>query len=287
MQKANRPRTLVAALTEGEVMKLITKRTLLTERDVDTIVTESEIGLRPDGTILYILHKNVIPFDVCEAALPVALRAAKSPIIGGSRAIAAGAFTERTRRKDGTLSNRFGVPSMPHLKGAKAGLIGYYANSHCRETAFTAASWKQFNAFLPLTRAADAVFRHYLPTRHAAQAAAARLLDRRFVIPGSTFTTATVNKNFQTAVHTDRGDLRSGFGVLTCLAAGNFRGGQFVFPRYRVAIDFGTQDVLLADVHEPHGNLPIKGRGEFARLSIVLYFRELMLKKCPLKRIKK
>jgi hypothetical protein len=47
-----------------------------------------------------------------------------------------------------------------------------------------------------------------------------------------------------------------------------------VFPQYRVAVDLGTRDVLLADVHEWHGNTPLVGAGgEYERVSCVFYYR--------------
>jgi hypothetical protein len=68
--------------------------------------------------------------------------------------------------------------------------------------------------------------------------------------------------------------LREGFGVLTVLHAGTYTGGHLVFPKYRVAVDLRTGGVLLADVHEAHGNTPLIGTpGSFVRLSLVCYYR--------------
>jgi hypothetical protein len=38
---------------------------LLVEMDVDRLVTDSEIGMRLDRTILYVLHKDAISSDPC------------------------------------------------------------------------------------------------------------------------------------------------------------------------------------------------------------------------------
>ncbi|MFO0926381.1 MAG: hypothetical protein U0736_04990 [Gemmataceae bacterium] len=97
------------------------------------------------------------------------------------------------------------------------------------------------------------------------------------VIEDTAFTTVTVNQTWQTAVHTDKGDLPEGFGVITMLRRGDYRGGYLVFPKYRVAVDLGDRDVLLADVHESHGNTAITHRSDDAeRISCVLYFRRHM-----------
>lgn len=78
-----------------------------------------------------------------------------------------------------------------------------------------------------------------------------------WLIAGTAFTAVTVNRDFRTAVHKDRGDLRAGFGVLTALRAGTFSGCHLVFPAYRVAVDLRTRGVLLCNVHEWHGNSPL------------------------------
>jgi hypothetical protein len=100
-----------------------------------------------------------------------------------------------------------------------------------------------------------------------------------WVVPGTAFTTITVNMNFRTAVHKDAGDLKQGFGVLSVLEAGDYSGCYLVFPQYRVAVDMRSADVLLCDVHEWHGNTPLVGKkGKYQRISVVLYYREKMFK---------
>jgi len=69
---------------------------------------------------------------------------------------------------------------------------------------------------------------------------------------------------------------------MCCL--GDFAGCHLVFPRYRVAVNYQEGDVLLANVHEVHGNtpllnpdgsVPILGR-EPERLVCVFYYQEKM-----------
>jgi hypothetical protein len=280
MKHTHTVRRLVAAMTESEAIGLKKKR--LTMADIDHIVTESETGVDENGNVVYILVKNVIPYEYCKAAYDVAVKAAKQPIAGGSRADAAGAGMELRKRKDGTTSNRFAVPHIPELEGARTVNLGFYNDPACRKTAFTARDWEGFLECLPLTRCVDSVFSEFHPDRYAAQAEAAKRVDPQYVIDKTAFTGVVVNENFPTAVHTDANDLKSGFGALTLLTAGKFAGGQLAFPRYRIAVEFGMGDVLLANVHEPHGNLPIVGvKGEYVRLALIFFFREGMLTACP------
>ena len=95
------------------------------------------------------------------------------------------------------------------------------------------------------------------------------------------FSTITVNLNFATATHKDVGDLAEGFGVMTCFRSGDYSDGSLVFLKYGLAVNVGTGDVLLADVHQWHGNLPILGeKGAYQRLSCVMYYRS-RLPLCP------
>ena len=102
----------------------------------------------------------------------------------------------------------------------------------------------------------------------------------KYKIPGTAFTTITTNLNLQTAVHTDKGDFREGFGNLVVLEKGSYRGGYTGFPQYGVAVDVRSGDFLAMDVHQLHGNEPIDGDEGSERLSIVSYMREGIVRKC-------
>lgn len=164
----------------------------------------------------------------------------------------------------------------------RSGVIGYFDRQtrfpFCRQTVFNLDNPELFAATLPLIRAVDAVFAAVAPERYAVQRALAAKTSPDFAIHGTAFTTVTVNRNWQTAVHKDAGDLPAGFGVMTALAAGSYDGGYLVFPRYRIAVDMRTCDVLCADVHQWHGNTPLVGvPGRFERISCVYYYRRNMI----------
>ena len=97
-----------------------------------------------------------------------------------------------------------------------------------------------------------------------------------FKIGNSAFTTITTNINFRTTVHRDKGDDEEGFGNLVVFEKqGKYTGGETCFPQYGIGVDVREGDFLLMDVHEPHGNLPIKKITKDAeRMSIVCYLRK-------------
>ena len=98
----------------------------------------------------------------------------------------------------------------------------------------------------------------------------------QFRIGNTAFTTVTTNINFRTTVHSDKGDDEEGFGNLVVFEKqGKYTGGETCFPQYGIGVDVREGDFLLMDVHEPHGNLPIKKLTKDAeRMSIVCYLRK-------------
>lgn len=179
-------------------------------------------------------------------------------------------------KKDGTLDS-----TNRSMKPVLSGMIGYSDRSarwpYCRLNAFNLEEREKFQSALPLIQFISERFRAECPGRWAAQMAKVRETSPDFVIHKTAFTTVTVNKNWQTAVHKDKGDLRAGFGVMTAMCAGKFDGCYLTFPKFRVAVNLRSQDLILADVHEFHGNTPFIGvEGAYERISLVLYFRARM-----------
>ena len=262
-----------------------------TSYDPDLLITSDRVVMKPDGSgPLLILKTNCLPFDYCGTAFPLLFEMAKDEVADGNRGTAAGVKMKLETLADGSIGKRNQVSKFhelspedkERLRGAYNGVAGSLDRSpefpYCRETEY-GPSHDQIRPCLPFFQKIDEVFRTYASERWAAQMERVKITPPNYILDGTSFTTATINRNFQTAVHKDNGDLEAGFGVITCLTAGHFTGGLLVFPKYRVAVRFGTQDALLCDVHEWHANTPIVGvEGEYERLSCVLYFRENMAK---------
>jgi hypothetical protein len=142
-----------------------------------------------------------------------------------------------------------------------------------RETRFNMDYPEKFKKLTPLIKEIDQYYKQYTPEQYKHQRKKADQIP--FKIAGTAFTTITTNVNFQTTVHTDRGDDTDGFGNLVVIEDGKYTGGETCFPQYGIGIDVRTGDVLYMDVHQPHGNLPIILQNKDAkRLSIVCYLRK-------------
>lgn len=182
----------------------------------------------------------------------------------------------RPVKLDGTVSKTNYAKLVPSF------VAGYVDASprfpYCRQTAYTNRYPERLVALLPLLVEVSHLFQSVLPTRYVAQQAMITKAPRDFVIPGTVFTTLTINRNFQTALHQDAGDLKAGFGVMLCWRFGAYTGGYYVMPQFRVAVDLYAGDVLFSDVHEWHGNTALEGSVlAYERISIVCYMREKMV----------
>lgn len=228
--------------------------------------------LKPDGSTLLHYVPNVI-----DPKMVASTRAIwrESALLTDNRGMAAGGRV-LTRNKNGTMGKR------SRTAPVHSGVIGHYdvtaTNPYCRLTAWTAAHVAKFRRLHPFIRAVDAVFKRSLPERWEAQMEFVRRTRPEWVIPGTSFTTVTVNKDFRTALHQDKGDLPQGFGVLTAIRSGIYTGGETCFPKYGVGCDMATGCVMLADVHEWHHNtaMTCKPGAIFERISLVFYYRSKM-----------
>jgi hypothetical protein len=189
-------------------------------------------------------------------------------------------------------SNQKSVYKNPNIR---SNIIGYYdklsPSQKCkfrklgldlpkitvRESRFTQQYPIQYQQTLPLLTEIDTLYKQLVPDHYQKQKKKA--METPFRIGETSFTTATLNVNFQTMVHKDFGDDVDGFGNVAVIENGPYRGGETCFPEYGIGVNVRTGDILFMDVHEPHGNLPIQlETPESKRLSIVCYLRKSIWK---------
>ena len=195
-------------------------------------------------------------------------------------------------KKDGTLSNS------PKSKNVNSSIIGYADRypriPYCRTTLYTGADVERWEKCMTYINKTDEFFKELLPNRYAAQKRVAETIDPQLRIGDTAFTTVTINNNFRTACHRDAGDLKEGFGNLSCTGKGEWDGGYTILPEYRVGVKLNPGDVLIMDVHQIHGNTAIREKNtgreakfignkknedfavDFERVSLVCYLRENM-----------
>lgn len=251
---------------------------------LETVLEDGDRVYKPDGSPLAILRRRTVSVTAAEQgyAFLHSLRSHRSM----NRGDYTGMPREKVRRTDGKHTNS---PRLPYDQAPASVIVGYFDRNprhpFCRQTQLTSADPDGWGTLQPLIREVSDAFREALPGRYAAQEEAARATHPAYVIPGTPFTTLTVNNTVAAAYHYDKGDYKAGFGVIVVLRRGQYTGGELVVPAFRVGADLHDRDMLLFDVHELHGNLPIVGegpkmlpeKGGHERISIVFYFRNRMV----------
>jgi hypothetical protein len=240
--------------------------------DYNVLVQEEAIIYKEDGSVLLRLVKDAVDPMACDAAYRH-LKHVNGAL--SARASVLGTKLKPRILRDGSEGKTLVVPkeivSRARNLGARADFLGYKEAEpryqFCRQTAWTRKNPEVLRATMPLIRAADCIFRIEFPIQWESQHNYVSLAPD-YRIGETAFSTLTVNRNLPTTYHRDEGDYRQGFGVM--LALGDFTGGYLCFPEYDVAVDYRPGDIILADVHSIHGNLPIQGD----RVACVLYARE-------------
>ncbi len=173
-----------------------------------------------------------------------------------------------------------------YAKSVNSGIAGWFDRypriPYGRATSYTEKNPEKFALAYPFLQSLNRGFKELIPGRWKAQKEAADSIDSRYLVPGTVFTTITVNKTFRTAAHYDAGDLNAGLSNLLVVGTGNYTGGYLIFPEYRVAVNVRPGDLLLVNNHEVmHGNTPIvldnPNDPTCERISLVCYFRENMV----------
>lgn len=153
-----------------------------------------------------------------------------------------------------------------------------------RATGYTRDHFDKFKLSYPyLQHLADA-FKEFIPEQYEAQMNLVKRLDPRFYVPGTPFTTITVNHNFRTSAHLDAANAEVGFSNV-CSFSNNdcYEGCELILPEWRVAVNSRPRDLFLVDNQGiVHGNGPLRCYADKngvmgERVSIVAYFRQDML----------
>lgn len=258
-------------MTDQEAEKL--KGSFLSENSITRLITDDADGYDMNGNLLFRFRKNRIPFDLLQSGY-LAFRDSIEKTEG--RGMAAGKPFKR-ERKDGTISN---TTVSNFVDSGNVGFMDPSAMVHyCRKTAFAREHFEQFKQGIPFVKKVDQLYEELCPEHYAKQKAIARGTNRNYVIDNTSFTTVTVNRNFQTAVHKDAGDFPQGFGNLIVYREGSYKGAYFCMPEFGIGIDMQNCDVLFADVHRWHGNTPfVEPSEDYLRVAFVMYYREYMYK---------
>jgi hypothetical protein len=232
----------------------------------DRIIDQDAYIITGQGLLARLLP-GVLPTKAMSLALPV-MRSVTKLVQNRGEAMGRGSLMPRILKTGPFAGMLSGTNEIPHSVSELAGFsdqLGYLdgkpwqvkRNTHvCRPTSWTRDCPEDLDAMMPIVEEIDKAFRDELPSYYATQLA---IIQRSgsFHLGNTAFSTINCNRNWQTAYHKDKGDLRDGWAALFTI--GNYQGGALCFPRYRVAFNMRPGDVLICDPHQVHGNLPFTG----------------------------
>jgi Oxygenase domain of the 2OGFeDO superfamily len=231
---------------------------------VEQIVNETATIVSPEGQIIVVLLKDVIPRQLHRLAYKLWERVDGLP---SNRISAVGTVSlPRSINKDGIPSRRSGVNEsvLQHVKG-RQGILGY-AKLDAHRTTLTKRNPKMITEAKPLIRLINSLYRSTMPEAYRKQRAFwKRSQGDRQLLRHTAFSTIYIAKNFRTAYHKDSGNMP---GMMTAIMpAGKFTGGELVFPRWRLAVAYKPGDLCFFDPQQLHGNLAFTGK----RISAAMY----------------
>ena len=246
--------------------------TLIKPDHIKTIIDYDADVYTDDGKLLLRFRKKALDDKHVDAFYDNIIKFAKNS--SGLRGKTSGSKSETSYSDKKVMSNIFGYfdrwsPAQKVIF-KKRGKTPSIAVRQCR---FNMDYPEEYKKAIPLIKDVDDLYAKLTPEQYKLQRRKAN--QTYFKIPGTSFTKVTTNVNFQTSIHTDKGDDEEGFGNLAVIERGNYTGGETCFPQYGVGVDVRNGDILFMDVHQPHANLPMKMKDkETVRLSIVCYLRK-------------
>jgi hypothetical protein len=257
--------------TDDKLSKVLNRK--LNRNDIQIIIDNDADVYNEEGKLLIRFRKNKLNKNNIEDFYDNVIKFATLPTT--NRGSASGSKNKNVRDNPKIMTNIIGYfdKLSPIQKFAFKNKGIKLPKLTVRETRFLIDYPEKFQKLLPLIKEIDKFYEEYIPENYGKQKKKAT--QTPFRIANTAFTTITTNVNYQTTVHTDKGDDAEGFGNLVVIERGKYKGGETCLPQYGIGINVRTGDVLYMDVHEAHGNLPIELETKDAkRLSIVCYLRK-------------
>lgn len=178
----------------------------------------------------------------------------------------------------------------------RSGCAGYFdkrGSLPCRMVSWSAKNSVKHNELIPLCNVIAETHKLVDIESYTKQKERAEL-SPSYIFGNTIYSTLTLNYDFRTASHRDKGDFKSGLSTLTILEdiPNNYEGLYLGLPEYKIAFDIRDGDILFFDTHQIHCNTEYKVLSDklginnivdedgvsdkyFAgRISIVAYLRE-------------
>ena len=238
---------------------------------IDFIIRDDADVYTDEGKLLLRFRKGALSKQNAEQFYDNVIDFAETPT--SNRGSTSGSKSKNVYDNPKIMSNIIGYfDRFPPIYKKSFKKAGIKAPLEVRECRFNRDYPEKFDNLIPLVKEINTLYKQYTPDHFELQNKKAK--QTFFKIADTSFTTITTNVNFRTSIHKDKGDDMEGFGNLAVIERGAYDGAETCFPQFGIGVDVRTGDIIFMDVHEWHGNLPMKPVDKDAkRLSIVCYLR--------------
>lgn len=238
---------------------------------IDFIIRDDADVYTTDGKLLLRFRKGALSLEKSNQFYDNVIDFAETP--SSNRGSTSGSKSKNVYDNPKIMSNIIGYfdrfPPNYKVSFKKAGIK---APLEVRECRFNRDFPEKYENLIPLVDEINTLYKKYTPEYFDLQNNKAK--QTFFRVGDTAFTTITTNVNFRTSIHKDKGDDMEGFGNLAVIEKGKYEGAETCFPQFGVGVDVRTGDIIFMNVHEWHGNLPMKPIDKDAkRLSVVCYLR--------------
>tara|TARA_R110000824_G_scaffold219492_1_gene406441 strand:- start:1622 stop:2545 length:924 start_codon:yes stop_codon:yes gene_type:complete len=264
----------------GDILFIFVKNTILKEnreKYINAIKTNAKSKTKNRGTASGVAVVNRLPNDavsICKA--------------DGSEPFNKRLVSVQYKRADGSICGRC------QSNAVRCGCAGYFdkvAGLPCRKVGWSTKNPEKHNLLTELCEEIAKAHKENEPKSYEFQLSKSH---KDYLMGNSPYSTLTLNYDFRTAAHIDRGDLIDSLSTLTILeeVEDNYSGCYLGLPEYKIAINVKSGDTLIFDAHEFHANTEMKvlsdilpidnltGKPFGGRISIVAYLRN-RISECP------
>ena len=251
--------------------------------DCDFILSDDESYRVEDenGNMVFTILRNSVPKDLGYEYYR-AIKDGKAITRSDLRNIAAGIEVDRKNYVTRVSKRKTNTPRSYHF--VESSIIGFYDRypriNYCRKTSWVLNNPKLWEKVKGYTYHLNDLYKVNCPNEYKQHTSITNKTSPDFLIPGTGFTTITLNRNFRTHYHRDAGNLQEGFAAMSYIKRGKFKGGELVFPNYRVGVKLKNYDIIVFKNTEIHGNTEIiksNKDADYERITSVFFYRKNMI----------
>tara|TARA_R100001086_G_scaffold243116_1_gene171601 strand:+ start:10 stop:933 length:924 start_codon:yes stop_codon:yes gene_type:complete len=276
----------------------------------DKIITESEYGFNRKGEVLFCFIKGAIKEENRRKYADIIRGCCKTKT--KNRGASAGEcdlryfpkkavelcdkngdpYTDGKKRYSVYYKDATGkVVNRCQSNQVRSGVAGFFdkvAGLPCRKVGWSNRNPLKHNALIELAREIENNHKEKCETSYKYHRKKADEVSGDMLFDGTIYSTMTLNYDFRTASHQDKGDLQGGLSTLTIFeeVPDNYTKFYLGLPEYKIAFDVRDGDTLIFNAHEYHANTEFEvktdrlkvddltGNNFAGRMSCVCYLRD-------------